>query len=633
VRVVHIFQRLAEEVVAHHSGRVVKFIGDAALAEFASTDGAIRSALTLMERFVESEAARQYATTLRIGVNVGEVITAPDGDIYGDGVNLASRLQNQAAPGQVIASEAVHAQIRQRPVFRTEPLGQRSVKGISGPVTLYAVTLQEAGGAPVSVPVTAPAETPAGAPAGTVAVARAPGRKWLLPATAATVATVVLALAVVVLNPGGMIRAGAPVVVERASFPMVEGGMEIGATVTVAFSGPVDPATATSANVQLLDAAGDPVAAQVAVGEDERAVELRPLATLRYGADYTLVLGDALRDGGGRPIRGPDGSGGGYRFPVRTQPIPAGTPPAWAEIAEAVRPQGSVTVSFSEEMDAGTVDAQRILLTDDDGAAVEAAVALDADRRTARLTPAGPLAVGARYVVRLDSALSTATGLGVVPDTVSFRVTAAPARTVAAAAPASQQPERGATQAAPRPGAQPAATQPTAQPAAPEVQPGTGTGPAVLNLQASPAAALAFLKVVVDGDTLGPPPVTGVMLTAGRSHTVTVVGVPDLSSYSLVVFRREVSPQPGQILNIAADITAFGSIDVVSQPGGTVFVDGRQVGRTPLAGYPVTAGVVHRLEIRPSTADAARFSPYTGDFRVEPLEWKSLGRVSLPPKG
>ena len=71
---------------------------------------------------------------------------------------------------------------------------------------------------------------------------------------------------------------------------------------------------------------------------------------------------------------------------------------------------------------------------------------------------------------------------------------------------------------------------------------------------------------------------------------------------------------------------------MVSQPAGTVFVDGRQVGRTPLAGFPVTAGVVHRLEIRPTTADAGRFSPYTGDFRVGPLEWKSLGRVSLPPK-
>jgi hypothetical protein len=281
-----------------------------------------------------------------------------------------------------------------------------------------------------------------------------------------------------------------------------------------------------------------------------------------------------------------------------------------------------VTVRFGQDMDARTVDGQALRLTDAAGDAVRADVALADDGRTAHLTPAAPLAVGARYMVRMGSALATATGLGVAPDTLPFRVAAAsPARSGPAETPP--------TQPVTRPAGQPA-TQAAAAP--PEVQPGSGTGPATLNLQASPPAALPFLRVVVDGDTLGPPPVSGVKLAEGRAHTLAVVGVPELSSYSLVVFRREVSPQPGQILNIAADITAFGSIDVVSQPPGTVFVDGRQVGRTPLAGFPVTAGVVHRLEIRPTTADASRFSPYSGEFRVEPLEWKSLGRISLPSK-
>lgn len=528
-RVVGAFQRVAEEVVTEHSGRVVKYIGDAALAEFASTDGAIRSALALMERFVDHEAARQYGSTLRVGVNVGEVISSADGDIYGDGVNLASRLQNQASPGQVVASETVHAQIRQRPVFHTEALGQRAVKGISGPVTLYAVTLQEAGSVPPAPPAQ-PAPPPTTAQAGAAAVRR-PSRRWLVPGIAAAVAVGALALAVV--NPGGLVRAGSAVTVTRTSFPVVEGGMEVGAAITVAFSGPIDPATATSANVRLLDASGAPVAAQVAVDDDERAIELRPTAPLSYGAEYALVLGAALHDAQGGPIGAADGSGGESRVPIRTQPVPAATPQDTAEVAEAAP------------------------------------------------RPATP---------SMDR-------------------------------PATQTP----TQPAARPAAQPAA-------AASEVQPGSGSGPATLNLQASPDAALPFLRVVVDGDTLGPPPVTGVKLAEGRSHTVSVVGVPELSSYTLVVFRREVSPQPGQILNIAADITAFGSIDVVSQPAGTVFVDGRQVGRTPLAGFPVTAGVVHRLEIRPTAADAGRFSPYSGEFRVGPLEWKSLGRVSLPPK-
>ena len=77
-----------------------------------------------------------------------------------------------------------------------------------------------------------------------------------------------------------------------------------------------------------------------------------------------------------------------------------------------------------------------------------------------------------------------------------------------------------------------------------------------------------------------------------------------LSSFGLPVFRESVSVQAGQTVNLAPEITPFGSIDIVSEPAGAVFVDGRQVGRTPLAGYPVTAGTIHRLEIRPSPADA-----------------------------
>jgi hypothetical protein len=90
--------------------------------------------------------------------------------------------------------------------------------------------------------------------------------------------------------------------------------------------------------------------------------------------------------------------------------------------------------------------------------------------------------------------------------------------------------------------------------------------------------------------------------------------------------------EPGQVLNVTAEVTPFGSIDIVSQPAGIVFVDGRQVGRTPLAGYPVTARVAHRIEIRPAAGDGS-VGPYTAEFRVEPFEWKSLGRVTLPPRG
>lgn len=536
--VVAAFQRIAEEVVSQHSGRVVKYLGDAALAEFASVDGAIRSALVLMERFLDDEVARRNGSTLRVGVNVGEVISSPDGDIYGDGVNLASRLQNQAEPGQVIASEAVHAQIRQRPVFRTEPLGQRAVKGVAAPVTLYAVSLQEGGAAQGAAP-----ERAGPSAASDARVARRPWWKSRGALGVAGIAALVLALAL--LDPGGVIGRlvgeGDRETV-RASYPVVEGGMEVGATVTLTFPTAVDPSTATSANVRLVDAEGEAVPAEVSLGDDPSTLVLRPREPLAFGSSYTVVVADALLDGAGMPLGGPPVS-------IRTQPAPGDEEPAVAGVPATVPP-----ASASRTADA-----------------------------------------------RADAPAPT------------------PA-TATAAAP-------GTTQPAPGPTATPSGSGVTVTPGADR------SGPATLNVTASPAAALPFLKVVVNGDTLGAPPLSGVRVAEGRTHTVTIVGVPELSSYSLVVFTREMAAQPGQVLDVAAQITAFGSIDVVSQPAGTVFVDGRQVGRTPLAGYPVTAGVVHRLEIRPLPTDAARHAPYRGEFRVEPLEWKSLGRVTLPPAG
>ena len=530
--VVAAFQRIAEEVVSQHSGRVVKYLGDAALAEFASVDGAIRSALVLMERFLDDEVARRNNSTLRVGVNVGEVMSSPDGDIYGDGVNLASRLQNQAEPGQVIASEAVHAQIRQRPVFRTEPLGQRTVKGVAGLVTLYAVSLQD--GSPGSE---ASAERRGQAPVS--GSARKPA--WKSRTILGIAAVALVALTVALLDPGGVIGRlvgeGDRETV-RASYPVVEGGMEVGATVTLTFPTAVDPSTATSANVRLVDAAGDAVPAEVSLGDDPSTLVLRPREPLAFGSDYTVVVADALLDGAGMPLGGPPVS-------IRTQPAPADEEPAAAAVPASVPPASASRTS-------------------------------DARAPTPASAPA--------------------------------------------AAPATTQPTPGPT-------APPSGSGVTVTPGADR------SGPATLNVTASPAAALPFLKVVVNGDTLGALPLSGVRVAEGRTHTVTIVGVPELSSYSLVVFTREMAAQPGQILDVAAQITAFGSIDVVSQPAGTVFVDGRQVGRTPLAGYPVTAGVVHRLEIRPLPADAARHAPYRGEFRVEPLEWKSLGRVTLPPAG
>jgi adenylate cyclase len=143
VRLVELLQTIAREVVEKHGGRVVKFIGDAVLAEFQSTDGAVRSALDVRDRFAGgSRSAGLGGYDLRVGVHVGELVTSVDGDVYGDGVNVASRLQGSADPGEVRVSEDVWRQLRQRPEFGFEPRGEHALKGLASPIELYSVRLK-----------------------------------------------------------------------------------------------------------------------------------------------------------------------------------------------------------------------------------------------------------------------------------------------------------------------------------------------------------------------------------------------------------------------------------------------------------------------------------------------------------
>lgn len=125
-------------------------MGDAVLAEFSSTEAAVRSAVALAATFEEASTAAGLPTRLRIGVHVGEITVAQDGDLYGDGVNVASRLQEECEPGQVLVSEDVWRQLRRRPDFEFSARGERTLKGITEPVPVFAVVLRssaEDGGA------------------------------------------------------------------------------------------------------------------------------------------------------------------------------------------------------------------------------------------------------------------------------------------------------------------------------------------------------------------------------------------------------------------------------------------------------------------------------------------------------
>jgi adenylate cyclase len=142
LQLVEILQTLARHAVSRHEGRIVKFIGDAVLAEFPSTEMAVRAAAVLNEEFAEQSVETGRTHGLRIGIHVGDVAVGADGDLYGDGVNAAARVQQAAEPGQIVLSEDVWRQLRGRVEFRFESLGSRSLKGV-GSIGLYAVSLKE----------------------------------------------------------------------------------------------------------------------------------------------------------------------------------------------------------------------------------------------------------------------------------------------------------------------------------------------------------------------------------------------------------------------------------------------------------------------------------------------------------
>ena len=160
VAVVELLQEVARRAVEGRGGRVVKFIGDAVLAEFTSTDDAVRSAIEMRNRFAAESRSRGLGPRdVRVGVHIGDIVTAADGDVYGDGVNVAARIQGVAEPGHVWVSEDVWRQLRQRPEFRFEARGERELKGVAAPVAVYGVGM-EAGTPPKVAPVTAPTAAP-----------------------------------------------------------------------------------------------------------------------------------------------------------------------------------------------------------------------------------------------------------------------------------------------------------------------------------------------------------------------------------------------------------------------------------------------------------------------------------------
>jgi TolB-like protein/Flp pilus assembly protein TadD len=137
-------KELVDPKITEHRGHIVKTTGDGMLVEFVSVVDAVRCAVDIQrgmaERNVEVPADRRIE--FRVGINVGDIIS-DDNDIYGDGVNVAARLEALADPGGIMVSRNVHDQVRDKLSFGFEDMGEQSVKNIARPIGVHRVSLAE----------------------------------------------------------------------------------------------------------------------------------------------------------------------------------------------------------------------------------------------------------------------------------------------------------------------------------------------------------------------------------------------------------------------------------------------------------------------------------------------------------
>ena len=129
--------------VARHKGRVVKSTGDGALVEFASAVDAVRCALEIQSGMIARNEglAEDRRLVLRIGVHVGDVVEESDGDLMGEGVNIAARLEGVCAPGAICLSEDAYRQVKSRLDLAFADLGEVRLKNIAAPIRAYSLSV------------------------------------------------------------------------------------------------------------------------------------------------------------------------------------------------------------------------------------------------------------------------------------------------------------------------------------------------------------------------------------------------------------------------------------------------------------------------------------------------------------
>ena len=150
---------LIDPTIAVHNGRVVKRTGDGSIVEFRSVVDAVRCAIEVQNAMVERNVGvtEDRRIVFRIGIHLGDVVEESDGDLMGDGVNIAARLEGVAAPGAICLSEDAYRQVKGRLDLAVTDLGLTQLKNIAEPVRAYSLQ--------VGVPAVARPATPSAAAA------------------------------------------------------------------------------------------------------------------------------------------------------------------------------------------------------------------------------------------------------------------------------------------------------------------------------------------------------------------------------------------------------------------------------------------------------------------------------------
>src|SRR5215475_10237838 len=131
---------ILEPLFTKYRGRVIRLMGDGTLVEFASAVDAVQCAVDIQRAMKEANAtlSEDRAIVLRVGLNLGDVVVK-DGDLYGDGVNVAARLEAMADPGGICLSAAIYQQVERLLPFAFRDLGDQALKNIARPVHVYCI--------------------------------------------------------------------------------------------------------------------------------------------------------------------------------------------------------------------------------------------------------------------------------------------------------------------------------------------------------------------------------------------------------------------------------------------------------------------------------------------------------------